>query len=84
MKKNYESKVVEQDRFILTELGIFKKFGKMGELCPKYKIPKNSINRLYTSEMLFYGYETSKFGFCLKNWPRDMYIVPILSIEAFG
>ena len=54
----------------------------MGELCPKNEIPKNSINRLYTSEKLFYGYETSKIGFCLKNWPRDMCIVPILSIEA--
>ena len=77
-----KNKVIEQGRFILTELGIFEKFWKMGELCPKNQIPWNSENRVYTSEKLSNGYETPKIGFCLKNWPRDMCIVPILSVEA--
>ena len=54
----------------------------MGELWPKNEIRKNSRNRLCTSGKLIYGSATSKIGFCLKNWPRDMCVVPILSIEA--
>ena len=54
----------------------------MRELWPKNEIRKNSRNRLCTSGKLIYGSATSKIGFCLKNWPRDMCVVPILSIEA--
>ena len=54
-------KVVEQGRFILTELGIFEKF-------PKTKIHKSSTNRLCTIGKLNYSTVTSKIGYCLKNW----------------
>ena len=41
-----------------------------------------SSNCLCNSEKLNYGSVNSKIGCCLKNQQREMYIVPILSIEA--
>ena len=43
---------------------------------------QNLTNRLCSSGKLIYGTVTSKIGFCLKNWPKDMCNVPILSVEA--
>ena len=54
----------------------------MGELCPKNEIRKYSTNRLCTNGKLIYGTVSSKIGFCLKKWPRDMCIASILSVEV--
>ena len=64
------------------QIEIFEKFSKIKKLWTKNEIRKYSKNRVCTNWKLIHGTLTWKIGFCLKNWPRDMCIVPILSIEA--
>ena len=72
----------------MTELGILINFQKLLKLRTKNEIPKSSKifdkSCLQTSEKLNHDHGTvsSNIGFCLKNWPWDMCIVPILPFLA--